>query len=77
MEVSAEKSQYTGQGVPLFTDANNGNVIESPIKDIIKAKNIVDYTHRPNYWQRFADRIGASAATKLSTMLHLDDMLPQ
>ncbi|MEO8498995.1 MAG: type II and III secretion system protein [Planctomycetota bacterium] len=41
MEVSAEKSQYRGQGVPLFTDANNGNVIESPIKDIIKASTTV------------------------------------
>ncbi|MDA1052666.1 MAG: hypothetical protein O3C40_19595 [Planctomycetota bacterium] len=41
MEVSAEKSQYTGQGVPLFTDANNGNVIESPIKDIIKASTTI------------------------------------
>jgi protease-4 len=46
-------------------------------RDIIKAKNIVDYTHRPNYWQRIADRIGASAATKLGSMLHLDGMLPQ
>jgi protease-4 len=46
-------------------------------RDIIKAKNIVDYTHRPSYWQRIADRIGASAATKLGTMLHLDGMLPQ
>ena len=46
-------------------------------RDVIKAKNIVNYTHRPNYWQRIADRIGASAATKLGTLLHLDDMLPQ
>lgn len=46
-------------------------------RDIIKAKDIVDYTHRPNYWQRFADRIGASAALKLATLLHLDGMLPQ
>ena len=47
-------------------------------RDIIKAENIVNYTPRPNYWQRIADRIGASAATKLGTMLHLDgSMLPQ
>ena len=46
-------------------------------RDVIKAKNIVDYTRRPNYWERFADRIGASAALKLSTLLHLDGMLPQ
>lgn len=46
-------------------------------QDVIKAPKIVNYTHRPNFWQRFADRIGASAATKLATMLHLDGMLPQ
>lgn len=41
MEVSAEKSQFTGQGVPLFTDANTGNVIESPIKDVITASTTI------------------------------------
>ena len=46
-------------------------------REVIKAKDIVDYTHRPSYWERFADRIGASAALKLSTLLHLDGMLPQ
>lgn len=46
-------------------------------RDIIKAPHIVNYTHRPNIWQRFADRVGASAATRLATMLHLDGMLPQ
>jgi len=46
-------------------------------RDVIKAKDIVNYTHRPDYWQRIADRIGASAATRLATLLHLDSMLPQ
>jgi len=46
-------------------------------RDVIKAKDIVNYTHRPDYWQRIADRIGASAATRLATLLHLDNMLPQ
>ncbi len=41
MEVSAEKSQFTGQGVPLFTDANTGNVIESPVKDVITASTTI------------------------------------
>jgi len=45
-------------------------------RDIIKAPHIVNYTRRPNYLQRLADRVGASAATKLATMLHLDSMLP-
>lgn len=46
-------------------------------REIIKAPHIVNYTRKPNIWQRFADRVGASAATKLATMLHLDGMLPQ
>lgn len=37
MEVIAEKSAFTGVGVPIFTDATSGNVIESPIKDITAA----------------------------------------
>lgn len=37
MEVIAEKSAFTGVGVPIFTDAATGNVIESPIKDITAA----------------------------------------
>ena len=41
MEVIAEKSQFTGQGVPIFTDATSGNVIESPIKDITTARTVV------------------------------------
>lgn len=41
MEVSAEKSQFTGKGVPLFTDANTGNVIESPVKDVITARTTI------------------------------------
>jgi len=49
----------------------------SVARDVIKAENIVNYTRRPNYWERIADRIGASASTKLATLLHLDGMLPQ
>ena len=38
MQVIAEKSQYDlNNGVPIFTDANTGNVITSPIKDITTA----------------------------------------
>jgi type II secretory pathway component GspD/PulD (secretin) len=38
MQVIAEKSQYDlNNGVPLFTDANTGNVVTSPIKDITTA----------------------------------------
>ena len=41
MEVVAEKSAFTGAGVPIFTDATTGNVIESPIKDITNARAVV------------------------------------
>jgi type II secretory pathway component GspD/PulD (secretin) len=38
MQVIAEKSQYDlNNGVPIFTDANTGNVITSPLKDITTA----------------------------------------
>jgi type II secretory pathway component GspD/PulD (secretin) len=44
IEVTAEKSQFQtapGSGVPIFTDATNGNVIEAPVKDITSAKTSV------------------------------------
>ncbi|ODA36842.1 secretin N-terminal domain-containing protein [Planctopirus hydrillae] len=41
MELIAEKSQFRGNGVPIFTDATNGNVIESPIKDISAARTAI------------------------------------
>ena len=41
METVAEKSQFSGAGVPIFTDATTGNVIESPIKDITTARATV------------------------------------
>lgn len=41
MEVAAERSEYTGAGVPIFVDANTGNAIESPIKDITTARATV------------------------------------
>lgn len=46
-------------------------------RDVIKAENIVDFTPRPNYWERFADRLGASAAASLASVLKLDAMLPR
>lgn len=44
VEVKAEKSAYRtgrGSGVPIFTDATSGNVIEAPIKDLTKADGTV------------------------------------
>ena len=42
MDVSAEKSQFeTGTGVPIYTDVNNGTVIEAPIKDVTVANTSV------------------------------------
>jgi type II secretory pathway component GspD/PulD (secretin) len=42
--VDAEKSAFRltpGTGVPIFTDATNGNVIEAPVKDITTANTTV------------------------------------
>lgn len=44
VDVSAEKSAYRtgrGSGVPIFTDATSGNVIEAPIKDLTLANGTV------------------------------------
>ncbi len=44
LDVEAEKSAFNltpGSGVPIFTDATNGNVIEAPIKDITTATTTV------------------------------------
>jgi general secretion pathway protein D len=44
IDVKAEKSAYQltpGTGVPIFTDATNGNVIEAPVKDITTATTAV------------------------------------
>ena len=44
VDVKAEKSAYRtgrGAGVPIFTDATSGNVIEAPIKDLTKADGTV------------------------------------
>jgi len=44
MAIRAEKSQYqlgAGTGVPIFTDANTGNVVEAPVKDISVAQTTI------------------------------------
>lgn len=47
ISVDAEKSAFQlapGTGVPIFTDATNGNVIEAPVKDITTASTTVSMT---------------------------------
>lgn len=42
IDVQAEKSAFqTGNGVPIFVDGTNGNVIEAPRKDITTANTLV------------------------------------
>ena len=41
MSVFAEKSALSGGGVPIFVDANSGNVVESPIIDTATANTVV------------------------------------
>ncbi len=44
IDVQAEKSAYQlapGSGVPIFTDATKGNIIEAPVKDITTAQTTV------------------------------------
>lgn len=42
MELFAEKSRIDDNGVPIFTDVNNGNVIEAAILDVAIAETTVD-----------------------------------
>lgn len=41
-------------------------------REIIGAKDIVDYTYQPPYLQRFAERIGAAAAHSLEGMMKVE-----
>jgi protease-4 len=38
-------------------------------REIIKEEKIVDFTPRPDYWQRFADRFGMAMAKGMATIL--------
>jgi protease-4 len=38
-------------------------------REIIGAKKVVDYTHRPSFADQFADKIGASMATAMQSVL--------
>jgi protease-4 len=40
-------------------------------RDVIKAEKMVNYTHKPTYFDRFADRVGVAMARVLSTNLGL------
>lgn len=41
MDLVAERSAFRASGVPIFTDGQNGNVIEAPIKDLSNARAVV------------------------------------
>lgn len=41
-------------------------------RELIKAEHIVNFTPRATYWERFADRLGASMATKLAEILDIN-----
>jgi len=41
MQVSAEKSQFPGDSVPVFTDVSTGNVVAAPIKNLTTALTTV------------------------------------
>ena len=44
METVAEKSSFSGAGVPIFTDVTTGNVVTSPIKEITTARSTIRVT---------------------------------
>jgi len=42
-------------------------------REIIKQEKMIDFTPRPDYWQRFADRIGLAMARVLGTNLGINN----
>ena len=40
-------------------------------RDVIGAEKIVDYTHRPDYLERFAERLGATMGKRIGSLLGL------
>jgi protease-4 len=38
-------------------------------REVIKAENIVDFTPKPDYWKRFADRIGTAMAETFAQLM--------
>jgi protease-4 len=43
-------------------------------RDIIKAENIVNFTPRPNFLEKFAERFGVAVATKFAEIMNLNSM---
>lgn len=43
-------------------------------REVIKQKEVVDYTPRPDFFERFADRVGASMANVMTEKAGLDSM---
>lgn len=43
-------------------------------REVIQADEVVDYTRRPDFFERFADRLGASMANVMSEQLGLEAM---
>jgi protease-4 len=56
---------WTGQKAVALGLADGLGSIDYVARDVIKAKNIVDYTQRENIAERFARKLGASAAETL------------
>ncbi len=45
--------------------------VDSVARDVVKAPDVVDFTPQPGYFDRFARRIGVTAATQLASQLKL------
>jgi protease-4 len=63
---------WTGQKAVDLGLADGFGSIDYVARDVIKARNIVDYTQRENIAERFARKLGASAAETLLkySMMH-------
>lgn len=57
---------WTGQQGVALGLADGYGTLHSVARDVIKARKIVDYTQKENFAERFARRLGASAASALA-----------
>ena len=63
---------WTGEESIQLGLADEIGTSSSVARDVIKAESIVDFTPKPNYWKRFADRLGTAMAGKLGQIMQLD-----
>ena len=58
---------WTGEQSIALGLADDFGTVESVARDVVKAEDVVDYTQRQNFGERFARRFGASLGTSFAS----------